>query len=236
LNITLDQQSQTDGLITVKIEEQDYLAKVNDKLKDYAKKANIKGFRQGMVPAGVVKKMFGKSVLADEVNHIISHSINDYIKEKKLKVLGDPMPDSEKTPPIDWDTQKDFQFVFNVGMAADFKVDLNSKVKVQKYVIEVDDLVIQETLTETRKRYGQPTYPEASEVTDILYGEIQGGNPEEKKNSYIIIEKVKATEQKKFLGVKKEDLKTMPTKRMPLALVKKKLPGRMERSLLRSVL
>jgi trigger factor len=206
LNITLDQQSKTDGLITVKIEEQDYLPKVNTKLKDYAKKANIKGFRQGMVPMGVVKKMFGKSILVEEVNHVISHSINDYIKDKKLKVLGDPMPDSEKTPSIDWDTQKDFEFVFEVGMAADFKVDLSPKVKITKNVIEVDDTVIQETLTETRKRYGQPTYPDASEVTDILYGEIVGVNPEEKKNSYVIIEKVKKKEQKKFLGVKKDDV------------------------------
>lgn len=206
MNITLDQQSKTDGLITVKIEEQDYLPKVNTKLKDYAKKANIKGFRQGMVPMGVVKKMFGKSILVEEVNHVISHSINDYIKDKKLKVLGDPMPNSEKTPSIDWDTQKDFEFVFEVGMAADFKVDLSPKVKITKNVIEVDDTVIQETLTETRKRYGQPTYPEASEVTDILYGEIVGANPEEKKNSYVIIEKVKKKEQKKFLGVKKDDI------------------------------
>jgi trigger factor len=206
LNITLDQQSQTDGLITVKIQEQDYLPKVSNKLKEYAKKANIKGFRQGMVPASVVKKMFGKSILVEEVNHIISHSITDYIKEKKLKVLGDPMPDGEKTPAIDWDVQKDFEFVFQVGMAADFKVDLTSKVKIQKYVIEVGQEVIEETLSETRKRYGQPTYPEASEVTDILYGEIVGANPEEKKNSYIIIEKIKTKEQKKFLGVKKDDV------------------------------
>ena len=88
MNITLDQQSKTDGFITVKIGEQDYLPKVNTKIKDYARKANIKGFRQGMVPTGVVKKMFGKSILVEEVNHIISHSINDYIKEKKTKSIG----------------------------------------------------------------------------------------------------------------------------------------------------
>lgn len=206
MNITLNQQSQTDGLITVKIEENDYLAKVSNKLKDYSKKANIKGFRQGMVPTGVVKKMFGKSILVEEVNHLISHSLNDFIKEKKLKVLGDPMPNKEKSQAIDWDLQKDFEFVFEVGMASDFKVELSSKVKIPKYVIEVDKKVIDETLSETLKRYGQPTYPEASEVTDILYGEIVGSNPEEKKNSYIIIEKVKTKEQKQFLGIKKDEV------------------------------
>ena len=205
MNITLDQQTKTDGVLTVKIDEQDYLPKVNAKIKDYAKKANIKGFRQGMVPTGVVKKMFGKSILVEEVNHIISHSINDYIKNNKLKVLGDPMPDNEKTPNIDWDSQKDFEFIFNVGMAAEFKVDLSPKVKITKNAIEVDKKVIDEALAETRKRYGQPSYPEASEITDILYGEILGSNPEEKKNSYVIIEKVKKEEQQKFLGLKKDD-------------------------------
>jgi trigger factor len=91
-------------------------------------------------------------------------------------------------------------------MAAEFKVDLSSKVKITKHIIEVDESVIQYTLLETRKRYGQPTYPDASEITDILYGEIQGANPEEKKNSYLIIEKVKKKEQKQFLGVKKDDV------------------------------
>jgi trigger factor len=206
MNISLNQQSATDGSIIIKIEEQDYQSKVANKLKDYAKKANIKGFRQGMVPQGVVKKMFGKSILVEEVNSIISSSINNFIKEKKLRVLGDPMPDNEKTPSIDWDFQKDFEFVFKVGMAADFKVDLSSKVKINKYKIEVDDKVVEETLLETRKRYGKPSYPEVSEKTDIIYGEIAGATPEEKKNSYIIIEKAKTKEQKKFIGLKKDDM------------------------------
>jgi trigger factor len=206
MNISLNQQSTTDGLITIKIEEQDYQTKVANKLKDYAKKATIKGFRQGMVPTGVVKKMFGKSVLVEEVNQIISSSINNFIKEKKLKVLGDPMPDTDKTPVIDWDFQKEFEFVFKVGMAGDFKVDLSSKVKITKYKIEVDQKIIDETVLETRKRYGQPTYPESSEVGDILYGEIVVAAPEEKKNAYIIIEKAKTKEQKKFIGKKKDDV------------------------------
>jgi trigger factor len=204
MNISLNQQSTTDGSITIKIEEQDYQTKVSSKLKDYAKKASIKGFRQGMVPAGVVKKMFGKSILVEEVNSIISSSMNEFLKEKKLKVLGEPMPDMEKTPNIDWDFQKDFEFVFKVGMAADFKVELTDKVKINKYKIEVDQKIIDETVMETRKRYGTPTQPEVSEAGDILYGEIAGTTPEEKKNTYIIIDKAK--EQKKFLGVKKDDV------------------------------
>ena len=205
MNISLNQLTATDGSITIKIEEQDYLSKVNTKIKDYAKKANIKGFRQGMVPIGVVKKMFGKSILAEEVNHIISHSISDFIKEKKLKVLGDPMPDNEKTPRIDWEVQKEFEFIFNIGMAADFKVELSSKVKIQKYKIDVDQKVLDDTMDEARKRYATPTYPEVSEATDILYGERVGATADQ-KNTYIPISKVMAAEQKKFIGLKKEDV------------------------------
>lgn len=206
MNISLNQLTATDGSITIKIEEQDYQSKVTNKLKDYAKKANIKGFRQGMVPAGVVKKMFGKSVLVEEVNAIISSSINTFIKEKKLKVLGDPMPDHEKTPSIDWEFQKEFEFVFKVGMAGDFKVNLSNQVKINQYKIEVDNTILTETLLETRKRYGKQTNPDVSEKTDILYGEIAGTTPEEKKNTYIIIEKAKAQDQKKFIGAKKGDV------------------------------
>lgn len=208
MNISLHQQSETDAIITLKLDESDYQLKVSTKLKEYAKKANIKGFRQGMVPAGVVKKMVGKSILMEEINHIISHSITDYIKEKKIKVLGDPMPYQERQPTIDWDFQKDFEFVFQVGMAADFKVDLSPNVNISKYKIEVDDAVLQETLAKTRERYSKPNYSEIeiSEVTDILYGEIENANEEAKKNSSIIIRKVKASEQSKFIGLKKDDI------------------------------
>ena len=95
MNITLDKQSATDGLIKIQLTESDYLPKVEEKVKEYSRKANIKGFRQGKVPAGVIRKMYGKGILVDEVNHIISHSVSDYIKDNKLKVLGDPLPNQQ---------------------------------------------------------------------------------------------------------------------------------------------
>lgn len=206
MNISLNQTSPTDGLITIKIEEQDYQAPVANKTKDYARKANIKGFRQGMVPMGIIKKMFGKSILLEEVNRVISESINNFIKEKKLKVLGDPMPDNEKTPSIDWEVDKTFEFVFKVGTAADFKVELSNKIKLQKYTIEVDKTVLEETLDETRKRYGTPEYPEVSEGTDVLYGEKTDGTEEKKVNTYVVIAKAKTKEQKRFVGLKIGDV------------------------------
>jgi FKBP-type peptidyl-prolyl cis-trans isomerase (trigger factor) len=205
LNITFDKSSTTDGLIKIKLSESDYQPKVEEKVKDYGRKANIKGFRQGKVPAGVIKKMFGKSILVEEVNQLISHSVSDYIKENKLKILGDPLPNQEKARLIDWETQKDFEFEFQLGLVGDFEVDLSSKVKVKSHPIEVDKKVMDETLTDIKKRFGNVTYPEASEVTDNLYGEISAKGEENKKGSYISIAKVESKEQKKFIGLKKDD-------------------------------
>ncbi|MFM8835138.1 MAG: trigger factor [Cytophagales bacterium] len=205
MNITLNKQSNTEGTLTIALTESDYLPKVDEKMKEYSRKANIKGFRPGKVPTGVIKKMFGKSILVEEVNHVISHSISDYIKNNKLKVLGDPLPNEQKARAIDWDNQKDFEFEFQLGMVEDFKVDLSSKVKVTSHPIEVDQKVIDETLNDIKRRYGKVSYPEVSEAGDNLFGEISTKGSDEKKGSYISIEKVERKEQKKFIGLKKED-------------------------------
>ena len=160
MNITLDKQNATDALIKVTLTESDYQPKVEGKLKDYSRKANIKGFRQGKVPSGVIKKMFGKSVLVEEVNHLISHSISDYIKDNKLRILGDPLPNSDKARSIDWDNQKDFEFEFQVGLVDDFQYDLSSKVKIKSYSIEVDSKVMDDTMADLKQRFGKVSYPE----------------------------------------------------------------------------
>lgn len=205
MNITFDKSSATDGLIKISLSESDYQNKVEDKVKDYAKKATIKGFRQGKVPAGVVKKMFGKSILVEEVNHLISHSVSDYIKDNKLKILGDPLPNQEKARTIDWDTQKEFEFEFQLGLVEDFAVELSKNVKIKSHVIEVDKKVIDETLHDLKHRFGNVTYPEVSEAGDNLYGDIWISGSEEKKGSFISIDKVEKKQQSKFIGLKKED-------------------------------
>ncbi len=206
MDITLDKQSATDGLIKIKLSESDYQPKVEVKLKDYARKANIKGFRQGKVPSGVIKKMFGKSILVEEVNHLVSHSVSDYIRDQKLRILGDPMPNQEKAFTIDWDSQRDFEFEFQIGLVEDFTVDLSSKVKVKSHSIEVDQKVVDETLEDLKNRFGNVSYPETSEAGNNLYGEISKKGEEEKKGSLIAINKVSKKEQQKFIGLKKEDV------------------------------
>jgi len=204
MNVTLDKQSVTDGTLKIALKESDYAPKVEQKVKEYSRKATIKGFRQGKVPSGVIKKMFGKSILVEEVNHLVSHSISDYIRDNKLRILGDPMPNEEKASKIDWDTQKDFEFEFQVGMVDDFKIELSDKVKVTSHPIEVTEKNIENTVTDIRRRYGNMEYPEVSEATDNLHGEIVMADGTT-KTSYIQIEKVDKKAQKQFIGVKKED-------------------------------
>ncbi len=204
MNITLDQPSSTDGLIKITLTETDYQPKVEEKVREYSRKMNIKGFRQGKVPAGVVRKMYGRSILVEEVNHLLSHSVSEYIKEKKLNVLGDPLPNHEKARLIDWDNQKDFEFEFQIGLVEDFAVDLSSKMTVKSYLIDVDQQVIDDAIGDMKKRFGNITNPEVSGADDNIFGEATDANGE-KKSSYIQIAKIAKSEQKKFIGLKKDD-------------------------------
>jgi trigger factor len=206
LEITLDKKTNTEGLIKIKLSEGDYQPHVEEKVKDYARKANIKGFRQGKVPSGVIRKMFGKSILVDEINHLLSHKLSDYIKEKNLRIIGDPLPNQEKSKNIDWDAQKDFEFEYQIGMVEDFKYELSPKAKVTAYKIEADNKVIDETIADLKKRFGKVSYPETSEVGDNLFGELTNKDGSFKKEHvFIATDKVEKKQQNLFSGKKKED-------------------------------
>ena len=198
MEITLNKKNNTEGLIKIRLTEGDYQPHVEEKVKDYARKANIKGFRQGKVPTGVIKKMFGKSILVEEINHLLTHKLTDYIKENNLKILGEPLPDQKKALTIDWDTQKSFEFDYEIGMVDDFSYELSPKVKVTSYPIEVDEKTIQETVDDLKKRFGKVSYPEISEVSDNVFGELRSADPDFKReNAFIAIEKVAKKEQQK---------------------------------------
>ena len=204
MTITLDKQNTTDGLIKITLTESDYQPKVEEKVKEYSRKATLKGFRAGKVPSGVIKKMYGRSILVEEVNHLLSHSVSDYIKDQNLRILGDPLPNQEKARTIDWDLQKEFEFEFRVGMVEDFHYELSEKVKLKSYIIEVGEKEIADTLADLKQRFGRVSYPEGSDVTDNLHGEISPAEGGEMKVSFLPIGKVVENEQKKFIGLAKD--------------------------------
>ena len=203
MDITLDKKTTNEALIKITLKEADYQPKVEQKVREYSKQAQIKGFRKGKVPTGLVKKMYGKSILVDEINHLLSHSVNDYIKEQKLAILGEPIPNVEKSNQIDWDTQKEFEFEYDIGLVNDFSYDLSKKQKVTSYKIKVDDKSIEDEVEQLRKNYGDQLNPEAVEKDDLLQGEISQAESELSQPAHLFLEQMESSQVKKFVGAKK---------------------------------
>jgi len=206
LDIKLEKKNATEASIKIKLIQKDYQHKVEEKVKDYAKKANIKGFRPGKVPIGLIKKMYGSSILVEEVNHILSHSVNDYVKENNLNIIGQPLPNHENAEKIDWDTQTEFEFDFEIGLIDEFKYDLSKKQKVKKYTIEVDKKTVEETVTNLKKQFGKSINPEVSEDEDSLFGTFTQLEGEISNDTLVEISTVEKKAQKNFIGVKKDDV------------------------------
>ena len=205
MEIVLDKISNTEALIKISLKQDDYQPKVEEKIKEYSKKANIKGFRPGKVPKTLINKMYGKSILVDEVNHMLSHNVMDYIKDNNIQILGEPLPNMEKAADIDWDSQSEFDFEYSIGMADDFEVKLDKKVKIENFSIKVDHKVINETINNLKKQFGTMTNPETSEEGDILYGEIVTEDEDENKKGELDLTKVEKKQVKNFVGKKSED-------------------------------
>jgi len=155
MNITRENIDSLNAMLTVTVEKNDYEASVNEVLKNYRKKANMPGFRPGMVPAGLIKKMYGKAALADEINKIISKGLTEYIHAENLNILGEPLPNDEKQPAIDWDNQTDFSFVYDIGMAPEFNVELNEQTTLPYYNIVADDEMVTKQMDAYAGRMGQ---------------------------------------------------------------------------------
>jgi len=202
LDITLDKKSSTEAFIKVKLKESDYQPNVEQKVKEYAKKANIKGFRPGKVPPGMIKKMYGKSIVVEEVNNILSKSLQDYIKENNIQLIGEPLPDMEKAQQIDWDNQKDFEFDYEIGLVDEFSYDLSKKQKVKSYQIELDKKTINETLDNVKKQFGDSTNPEESKEGDSFYGKLEQVDGELAKEGVLNWDDLNKKEHKNFKGIK----------------------------------
>ncbi len=123
MKITKDQITDLTASIQITIEGADYEQEVNKELKEYQRKANMPGFRPGKVPFGMVKKMYGNAVIADKVNKLISDSLNNYIVENKLNILGHPIANMEKTGMVDFDKDSEHNFFFDIGLAPEINID-----------------------------------------------------------------------------------------------------------------
>ena len=172
MNIVRKDLDQNNAVVTLRIEKADYAEKVDKTLRDYRKKANIPGFRPGMVPVGLVKKMYGKAVLAEEINKLVSDNLYNFIKENNINILGEPLPNETEQQPIDFDNQEEFEFTFDLGIAPEFEVALSKKDKVKYYDIKVSDEMIDNQVKSYTGRYGKYIQEEVVEEKDMLKGEL----------------------------------------------------------------
>jgi trigger factor len=170
MNITRENTDELNSVLTILVEKSDYETTVNDVLKNYRKKANMPGFRPGMVPAGLIKKMYGKSALAEEVNKIISKSLTDYIYAEKLNVLGEPLPNEEKQLKIDWDNQTDFSFVFDIATAPKIEVVLDNNTTLPYYSIVAGEELVDKQVEAYAGRLGENKVVDSIEEKDTVRG------------------------------------------------------------------
>jgi trigger factor len=173
MNITRENIDDLNTVLKVEILKPDYEEKVENVLKDYRKKANIKGFRPGMVPIGLVKKMYGKAVQIDEINKIVTENIQKYITDEKLEILGDPLPRTDEQETIDFDTQEEFTFSFELGLAPAIDLKLNKKNKVTQYEIIVDEKMKNDYLENYTRRFGELRNAETTEEKDVIKGKLE---------------------------------------------------------------
>ncbi|MEI8085069.1 MAG: trigger factor [Paludibacter sp.] len=216
MNIVRKDLDQNNAVVTLRVEKVDYAEKVNKTLSDYRKKANIPGFRPGMVPAGLIKKQYGKAVLADEINKLVSDSLMSYIRDNKINTLGEPLPSLTEQQTLDLNSQEEFEFVFDLGIAPEFDVELTKKDAVKYYNIAVSDEMIDNQIKSYTGRYGKYIQEEAVEEKDMLKGELlemANGKVKEDglkvQDATLTIAYMKDDEQKAlFAGAKKGDLVT----------------------------
>ena len=212
MNITKENVDALNAVVKVDIVADDYQEKVAKVLTDYRKKADIPGFRKGHVPMGMIKKQYGQSVMIDEVNKLIQDSLNKFLTEEKLDILGNPLPRVNED--FNWDADT-FTFEFELGLAPEFKVDLSAKNKVKQYNIVATDELIDEEVKNIQTRYGKMSALETAtadaNITATFVNEDANIN---KKSSFLVSDLKGKTNEKKVVGVAVGDVIELSTKKL----------------------
>jgi trigger factor len=173
MQVTKENKDELNAVIRVFVEKPDYEGEVNTKLKEYKKKANMPGFRPGMVPIGLIKKMYYKPVLLEEINRLVAGSLSKFIEDEKLNILGEPLTSKEQQKEIDFDHQENFEFVFDIGIAPEIDVTVSKEDKLTYHVIDADKDLIDRHAESYTSRYGKMINPEEVGGEDIVKGELR---------------------------------------------------------------
>ena len=221
MKVTFENPDKVNGLMTLTVEEADYTEKVEKQLKDYRKRANIPGFRPGQVPMGMVRRQYGNAVKVDVINNLLGEEIYEYVRENKVQMLGEPMP-SEQQVQVDLEKPAPYTFVFDIGVAPEFKIEITKKDTVDFYNIAVDDKIIDRQIDMYASRSGHYDKVEEYQANDMLKGDMREldaeGNTKEGgisvEAAIMMPEYIKVEEQKAlFQGAKLGDVITFNPKK-----------------------
>ena len=222
MKITFDCPDKINGLLTMTIEAADYQDQVEKTLKNYRKKAQVPGFRPGMVPMGMIKKQYGAAVKVDEINKLMGEKLYEYIHENKIQMLGEPLPNQEKQKPQDFEQEGALEFVFDIAVAPEIKAELTSKDKIDYYAIKADDKLIDDQVQMYASQAGEFVKADVFSGNDTITGDMreldEKGNTKEggitTEGAMVMPAYIKADDQKKlFDGAKPGDIITFNPKK-----------------------
>ena len=183
MKISFECADKINGLLTMTVEPADYQDAVEKTLKSYRKKAQVPGFRPGMVPMGMIKKQYGTAVKVDEVNKLLGEKLYEYVQENKIKMLGEPLPNQEKQVPQDFEKDEELTFVFDIAVAPEFKAELTGRDKVDYYTISADEKLIDDQVQMYQSQAGEFVKAEVFSGNDTITGDMreldENGNTKE---------------------------------------------------------
>lgn len=208
MDITLEKASDTNASLKIVLTPDDYKPEVDKKLKDYGRKVQLKGFRPGHVPASLIQKMYGKSILVDEINSMLSKTVSEYIRENKLQVVGDPVPNREEADAIDWDNQTDFAFSYTLGLASEFDIDFNDLPSVNQYDIQAGEAEVNSTVADLQQRFHTHTHGDEVADGDTIYGELKQVNGDFTAKTAFPMNQMAEEAKPTFIGKKKGEVVT----------------------------
>lgn len=179
MNVTRQDVDALNATLTVQVTPEDYEKKVNDTLNNYRKTAKVPGFRPGHVPMGLVKKQYGRAVLSEELNKVVNQSLQEYIAENKLDILGNPIPTDGENFKGDFDKPDTFEFTYDIGLAPEVKVPLSGKNKFDYVKVKVDNELIDKQIEDLRRRYGKLVSGEKVGEKDMVLAQFVELNDDE---------------------------------------------------------
>ena len=171
MNITKNQIDDLNATIKIELGKEDYAGRVEKALKDYQKKVVVNGFRPGKTPMGIVKKMYGKSLLVDEINKVLGESLNNYIKENNLQILGEPLPNETEQKELNLEDEN-FEFLYDIALSPEVNAKMSKREKIPFYTIKVDDEMIDKQIESICKNNGNMIAVDEIEGTEYLKGEL----------------------------------------------------------------